>query len=270
MIYESLNKQRQRRVGDCVFAVCSDGVLEASVISPEAVTHARPLLALHGISRNSEELCAAFSEAAAQSGRVVVVPHFSAEAWPVFQRITRRARPDKALLALFSTLRGLSDHFQGPFDVFGFSGGAQLAHRFAMLYPELVGDLHLGAAGWYTFPDECCNYPYGIRDAQGSKQSWGQRMYSGLNTFLQRDITVYVGEQDVERDASLRVNAQLDKQQGRNRLERAQSYIARINELQTGLGLPPTGRLITLAGCGHSFSDCAENSGLATLCCAPR
>lgn len=269
MIYESLNDRAPCALpGDRVFSVCPGGVLEAAVVTPTGTLRQRPLLALHGIARNTEELYAAFAQQAEVAGRMVVIPHFSAASWPVFQRITRRARPDRALLSLFATLRGFRPMREEPFDIFGFSGGAQLAHRFAMLYPELVGDLHLGAAGWYTFPEAQRAYPYGIGDSTDPRQPWGRRMRSGLSAYLQRSITVYVGERDIARDDNLRSTPDLDRQQGSHRLERARNYVNTLRAQQRAHGLPDSARLVVFPDCGHRFADCAGIGGIAALACA--
>lgn len=264
MHYEDLTHKPARHASkETVLSVCPAGVLESTVIVPKALGSARPLLALHGISRNASEVSEAMADAAEAARRVVVVPHFRADSWPVFQRVTRRARPDKTLLALLATLRAMDGSFQGPVDLFGFSGGAQLAHRFAMLYPEAIGDLHLGAAGWYTFPDTTAAYPYGVADCNHKPESWSRLMRGGLHAFLRRRITVYVGEEDAQRDASLRQNPFVDAQQGLNRRERALRYVGFVNERQAALGLPCTARLQLLSGCDHDFATCAAQGDLA-------
>ncbi len=268
MQYENLNRERVRQAaGDTVLSICPAGVLESTVILPSAPGSQAPLLALHGISRNAGELCGAFAAAAEATGRIVVVPHFTADKWPVYQRITRRARPDKTILALLATLRAMDAAFRGPVDIFGFSGGAQLAHRFAMLYPEAVGDLHLGAAGWYTLPDESAAYPYGIGESATRQEPWSRLMRSGLRSYLQRRISVYVGSDDTSRDESLRQNEVVDDQQGAHRLQRARRYVASVNGRQAALGLPRSARLTFLQGCDHSFSTCVARGELALKVC---
>jgi len=268
MHYENLGQEEAAKAaGETVLSICPAGVLESTIIVPRKLGPQAPLLALHGISRNAAELSRAFAAAAETSGRIVVVPHFSADKWPVYQRITRRARPDKTILALLSTLRGMDSAFHRPLDIFGFSGGAQLAHRFAMLYPEAVGDLHLGAAGWYTFPEDTVEYPYGIGDSPHGRQRWSRLMRSGLRSYLQRRISVYVGENDTAREESLRQNLQVDEQQGAHRLERARRYVAAVNDVQAALGLNTTAQLTVLQDCDHRFSACAQQGELAYRVC---
>jgi pimeloyl-ACP methyl ester carboxylesterase len=162
----------------------SAGVLPARVMEPSMPSHRPPLVVLHGISRNAAELVELFLPVAEHSGRKVVVPHFSEVDWPAFQRPSRAARPDQALLALLARLALADDAFAGPVDLFGHSGGAQLAHRFAMLYPQKVAGLHLAAAGWYCLPDVSMVYPYGIgADATPESLTWARRHGEALPAF---------------------------------------------------------------------------------------
>jgi len=164
----------------------------------------------------------------------------------------------------------MSPAFNGPVDLFGFSGGAQLAHRFAMLYPETVDQLHLGSAGWYTLPCESTAYPYGLRCPEDTPKPWARRMRSGLRGFLQRDITVYVGDADTQRDDSLRSNPQLDRDQGDNRLARARNYVAHLNRRRSHHSIPGSARLVELPGCDHNFLQCVRRGALAARVCEAR
>lgn len=268
MHYELLAPDRQfSEASHTVLSICQTGILESTIIQPSKTGSLPPLLALHGISRNASEMVRAFSPVAEEAGRIVIVPHFTADQWPVFQRISRKARPDRALIALLQTLRGLDPVFDTPIDLFGFSGGAQLAHRFAMLYPEAVGSLHLGAAGWYTFPDSGTAYPYGLGGSAAKDARWAQLMQSGLRAYLQRSFHIYVGANDTSRDQSLRSNALVDQQQGRHRVERAERFVAAIRSAQLAGGHPVTANLSILPGCDHQFRSCAEHGALASRVC---
>ena len=71
---------------------------------------------------------------------------------------------DQALIALIERVFDDAGRDPGPVHLFGFSGGAQLAHRFAMLHPHLTAAVYAMAAGWYLLPDESIPYPYGLGD----------------------------------------------------------------------------------------------------------
>lgn len=253
-----------------VTSVGQDRRLTAQILYPAGPVRNRPLIALHGISRESRTIAEHFAPEAEATGRIIIVPHFERHQWPVFQRISSRHRADRALLTLISDLRLRQVIGSGVVDLFGYSGGAQLAHRFAMLHPEQVGDLHLGAAGWYTLPDCACAYPIGFGQSERGDDRWGRRMKSGLNRYLDRPITLYVGTKDGDpTDKALRRKPELDAAQGRTRLTRARRYADTINNLQTKLGLTATCTLRELTHCFHDFQDCAQNGGLARLVARP-
>lgn len=233
---------------------------------PGPVQKARPLVALHGISRDARALWQAFSPLAAAEGRALLVPRFTARDWPQFQQIGR-VRPDLVLLDLLQQA-GLAKE---RVDLFGFSGGAQLAHRFAMLYPHRVATLHLAAPGWYTLPDTTVRWPLGLK--QGTEQGTGRRLRGfdaaalsrlQLRHYLALKVRLWVGALDTGRDASLRQTDALDALQGKTRLERAAAYTEAFRRAACAHGITPDIDLTVLPGCGHDFTDCARSGDLAT------
>lgn len=220
-----------------------------------------PLVALHGISRNALALWRAFGPLALAEGRALLVPRFTADTWPRFQQIGR-ARPDLALLDLF----GQADLAGQRVDLFGFSGGAQLAHRFAMLYPHRIATLHLAAPGWYTLPDADLPWPLGLGAVQ-SRQVRGfdpaALMRRQARNYLSLRVRLWVGDQDTARDASLRQTPSLDALQGRTRIERAFRYIEAFERAARAQGIQPDIDLSVLRGCGHDFAECDRVGGLA-------
>jgi pimeloyl-ACP methyl ester carboxylesterase len=220
-----------------------------------------PLAALHGISRDARAIWQAFGPLAAAGGRTLLVPRFSEGQWPRFQQIGR-VRPDLALLDLLSQA-GLAGR---RVDLFGFSGGAQLAHRFAMLYPHRVATLHLAAPGWYTLPDASMPWPQGIGAVASRRlRTFDAAALSRLQVrqYLSLRVRLWVGEQDTARDASLRQSDDLDACQGRTRLERAHRYAQAFDRAARAIGLTPDIELTVLPGCGHDFKECARLGGLA-------
>ncbi|WP_103258056.1 alpha/beta fold hydrolase [Tabrizicola aquatica] len=220
-----------------------------------------PLVALHGISRNARAMWQAFGPLAAAEGRALLVPRFADGQWPRFQQIGR-VRPDLALLDLFKQA-GLADQ---RVDLFGFSGGAQLAHRFAMLYPHRVATLHLAAPGWYTLPDVSLPWPQGLAVAPSRRRrAFDAAALSRLQLrqYLSLRVRLWVGAEDTARDASLRQTADLDACQGKTRLERAFRYARAFEQAARVLGLTPDIDLTVLPGCGHDFTECDQIGGLA-------
>lgn len=247
-------------------AASAAGTLRARMIRPAGCSGSPPLVVLHGISRNTRELVELFQPEAERCGRTVVVPHFSERRWPHFQRPCRAARPDQALLALLMHLAAIDPALAGPVDMFGHSGGAQLAHRFAMLYPQKVRRLHLAAAGWYCLPDTSMPYPYGLgTEGTDGARGWARRHEQALPAFLQLDVKVFVGTADLARDDTLRKTAALDRDQGLTRIARAETYVARFRAAASARGLQPSISLTRLPGVTHDVAHAITQGGLARL-----
>lgn len=255
-------KQRAAAAVMHIKCVCEQAPISAQVIVPTGPVRKPPMLALHGISRKADEVTGSFLKDFMEQQRIVVIPHFDQANWPVFQRITARHRPDLGLLAILGALRQDGVIGNDPVDLFGYSGGAQLAHRFAMLFPEKVNELHLGAAGWYTLPDPRLPYPLGVGPGGRSRKNWHRLMASGMPRYLDRSITVYVGDKDTQQDGALRKDTLLNQVQGADRFERAKRYVAQIGQRQQDLGLPVTARLEVLADCSHDFLMCCRKGGM--------
>jgi pimeloyl-ACP methyl ester carboxylesterase len=112
----------------------------------------RPLVLLHGISRNAAELATRFATATQWDGWTLIAPVFEKDRFGQFQQMLAaesEVPSDQALIALIERVFDDAGRDPGPVHLFGFSGGAQLAHRFAMLHPHLTAAVYAMAAGWY-------------------------------------------------------------------------------------------------------------------------
>ena len=236
-----------------------EGVPYYLYVPSEPDPGAPPLVAVHGISRGADEHLAAFAPWAERSGRVLIAPLFSEEQCKRYQKvILDRCQADRAL---FATLREVAEETGVQverFDLFGFSGGAQFAHRFALLHPERVGRLAVAAAGWYSMPDFEEAFPYGL--AQG--RSSGRRFQPKLEAFLSIPILVLVGERDTERDSGLRKTRRVDRRQGRTRVQRAETWVEALRAAAIRAEVPAEIALHVMPSCGHSFEDCVREGDL--------
>lgn len=240
------------------------GQIRFRIGRPLAQSGLAPLVVLHGISRNSRALFELFLPEATRQGRTLVVPHFSRKHWPSFQRPSHKARPDQALMEILRYLETGYAEFSGTLDLFGHSGGAQLAHRFAMLYPHRIGRLNIAAAGWYCLPNRSMPYPYGLgHDPSGHSKVWARRNEAMLDRFLALPISVFVGTADTVCDASLRSTPLLDDIQGRTRLERAAHYVATVKKAAHARSITPNVELTELQGCAHNVVQAINECRLA-------
>src|SRR5690606_34766550 len=106
-------------------------------------------------------------------------------------------RSDQALMRIVDSVAASTGADGSRLHLFGYSGGAQFAHRFAMLHPERTAAAVVGAAGWYTFPDASLPYPLGIGPSEA---------FPGLQfdprAFARTRFVVLIGEKDSRRGKS--------------------------------------------------------------------
>jgi dienelactone hydrolase len=228
-------------------------------IPPTGAVDAPVFVSVHGVSRNAHEQARVFSERCSEQGIVLVVPIFTAGQHPDYQRLGRRGRgvrADRLLDRCLAEIVSLTGADVTQFYLFGYSGGAQFAHRYVMAHPHRVVRAVVGAAGWYTFPDHRQRYPYGIRPSRSVPD-----LNFNPERFLRVPIDVLIGREDT-RSSNLRRTKRLEAQQGANRLERARNWVAAMREGAGMYGLPPATTLTEVDGTDHSFSRFCRRGGL--------
>ena len=216
-------------------------------------------VAAHGISRNAEEHATLFAPFAEKRGVVLVAPYFDREGHDDYQRLGREGRgrrADHTLDSILDEVRSLTGAREGKVLLFGFSGGAQFAHRYAMLHPDRVERAVVTSAGWYTFPDSGTAYPYGIAP---TPELEGARF--DPRAFLRVPIRVLVGGADTG-STNLRQNAFVDRQQGRTRVERARNWAAAMRRAAEARGQVPVVTYEQVPGIRHSFRQFMLEGGL--------
>jgi pimeloyl-ACP methyl ester carboxylesterase len=157
-------------------APASFDAASAYVYAPKsALESSRPVqvvFALHGMGGEGQGFCQGLLGAADRNGWVVVAPTFSYRNWKDPATV---AADDVALTrGLVDLLDALPDRIGRPVDskavVFGFSRGAQLAHRFAETYPDRTRAAVVMSAGSYTVPSPIdergapLSFPFGTAD----------------------------------------------------------------------------------------------------------
>ncbi len=222
--------------------------------SPAEIAALPVVVLVHGISRNAVEHVARASRTPGLAERILIAPLFEPALFGRYQQLDRvegSERCDLALIALLDDLqsRGVNT---ARVTMFGFSGGAQFAHRFALFHAERLAALSLVAAGWYTMPDSDAAWPMGV-DTSGTE--FPDARPSAL---LDLPIQLMVGRGDRLRGKSVRTSAELDAAQGRHRLARAQRFFAALRAMADAAGLPARVRLDLLAADRHAFGSYAD------------
>lgn len=208
-----------------------------------------PLVCVHGISRDARGHLEAFTQWADLTGTELLAPLFDRRRFRGYQRLkssNRTLDPVAALDAILGETAG-----DRPCMLYGFSGGAQFAHRYALVRPERVAGIALAAAGWYTFPTAAASFPYGLAPGRLPKS-----LEIDVPGFLRLPKCVLVGDRDVERDSALRSSRLLDREQGDNRLARAMAWVAAVNRAAAKIPGAPDSELVVVPGAGHDWQEC--------------
>ena len=211
----------------------------------------RIFVTVHGISRNAREHAERFAPLAEEAGVVLIAPRFGRARHARYQRLAVDAkgrRPDQLLDAIVAEVRERVGLSESPLFLFGFSGGGQFVHRYAMALPARVARAVVGAAGWYTFPDPLQRYPRGLR-VRGDDQPAFR-----LPDCLPVPVCVIVGGADNVRDVALKQTPRIDRQQGEHRLERGRRWVDAMRTAARAHGLATDYRYQVLPGIGHDFT----------------
>jgi pimeloyl-ACP methyl ester carboxylesterase len=141
--------------------------------------------------------------------------------------------------------------------LFGFSGGAQFAHRFAMLYPARVRSVVAVSAGWYLMPDADLAWPYGL--GEGAPVPIDRPATFGV------PMTVVVGDNDLRIDGSVRQTPLINMMQGETRLRRAKRWAKAMRKAANEAGRKSGVELRLLANGVHDFGACARGTNLMDI-----
>lgn len=212
----------------------------------------RALVSVHGVARNAMEHALLFSAEAERRGAAIIAPMFSERRFRGYQTLRKRRHhlaPEQAFERMLENLAQLSGLDLGRLSLFGYSGGGQFAHRFAMIHPERIARLSVGAAGWYTFPDPARAYPQGIAHPPS------RLPVIDLEPFLQLPVQVLVGDADLQRDEALNQKPEIDQRQGLTRVERGRRWVEALQQAARLRGISPNASFRLMPGVAHSFSD---------------
>lgn len=221
----------------------------------------RALVCVHGITRNAAEHALRFSALAEKEGIAIVAPLFTRKRFRGYQTLrpsNHGVSSDLAFERMLDDLGEVSGLALDRLSLFGFSGGGQFAHRFAMTKPARVARLLVGAAGWYTFPDKRSEYPYGLAQTLPLKK----HLPLNLEGFLRVPVRVIVGEFDDQRDPSLNQEEKIDRMQGRTRIERGRGWVEALGAAAAEFGMQSQASFRLLPHATHSFTNAMQHFGL--------
>lgn len=224
------------------------------IYRPQSLDEHAPLaIAVHGISRNGKEQIEQFRSWADRYQTAILAPLFIKPVFKDYQRLGRAGRGERADLALLQMIDEATAALRirkQPVYLFGYSGGGQFAHRFAMAHPQQVARIAIGAAGWYTYPDPTRKFPHGVLDTEALPGVTFEPA-----AFLRIPALVMVGELDKERDASLNRSLHIDRRQGATRIARGRRWVEAMRQAAAAFGYETDYRFVMLPDSGHSFLE---------------
>jgi pimeloyl-ACP methyl ester carboxylesterase len=221
----------------------------------------RLLVSVHGITRNALEHVLVFRRWAERLRIPVVAPLFARGTYRRYQTLAGgKGLPsaDEAFdIMVADACRHLGMMSDANMHLFGYSGGAQFVHRYAFRRPEAVERMVVGAAGWYTFPDETVAYPQGFAATAKTPVFAESAVIARYPPTL-----VVVGSGDRLRDEVLNQEPAIDQQQGKHRRARAKRWVDAMAQAAQRAGVPSPCRLQILRGASHAFGTAVEAHGL--------
>ena len=220
------------------------------------------IFVMHGSSRSVVNNCSYWSESARQYKFIVICPEFNETDFPgsvnyqngMMWTGTQFADSTKwtynLIEEIFSFLKENDATTFDTYGIYGFSGGGQFVHRYAIFTnPKRASIIIPGGSGWYTLPNYTEKYPYGLNESPFVE--------SNLNQKFQLPITIIVGDNDTDpNDPDLRTTVQAMRQ-GPHRYDRAKFFFSAAKNKANELGVDFNWKLETVLNVGHSSREIA-------------
>lgn len=195
----------------------------------------RILVALHGTDRNNQSLRDLFCDFADDARTIVLAPLFPCGVEPDdvdnYKYLGGPGiRFDQLVLAMVDEVAQRYGADGARFLLFGFSGGAHLAHRFFYVHPERLAAVVVGAPGSVSLPDQRYRWWAGVRDFErifGRAVPWEQMRAVPIHLVVGADDINPNGI--IQGPASARWVEGADGA-GANRVERLRSLQAQLDQ----------------------------------------
>lgn len=226
---------------------------------PEVWKKSDPILiVMHGMKRNGEAYRAPWEEFAAQYHALLIVPEFTTNLYSstAYNQGGVGLEKDPSRWS-FALVEHLFDHVcnvtgatRTNYFLYGHSAGGQFVHRFVEFMPQARYEQAVAAnPGYYTMPTFEKTYPYGFKQSPMTEVQ--------LKKIFTRPLTILLGEEDIDPNASDLHRSPGAMEQGRFRLERGKNFFATAQKLAKEKDWTFNWKLQTVPGIGHS------NAGMA-------
>ena len=218
------------------------------------------LFVMHGGGRNADDYLDAWKEIADSNNILVVAPEFENK----YSKYTTNDYQEGNLFTFFgsknpkeewaySVIENIFDYIKEnnnitneTYDIFGHSAGGQFVHRMIMLMPEARIKTAIAAnAGFYTFPDENLEYPYGSKNTPITDNS--------IKKSFKKQLIILLGENDNDPKLGTFRETELAMKQGAHRLERGSNFYQKSTELATETFSIFNWEIDTIENVGHNY-----------------
>lgn len=220
----------------------------------------RILFVMHGGGRNADDYLNAWKEIADNNKILVVAPEFENK----FAKYTTNDYQEGNLFTFFGpknpkeewayeVIENIFDHIKKTndftnenYDIFGHSAGGQFVHRMILLMPEARIETAIAAnAGFYTFPDENVEYPYGSKNTPITDNS--------IKKSFKKQLIILLGENDNDPKLGTFRETELAMKQGAHRLERGSNFYQKSRELAIKKSWIFNWKIDTIENVGHNY-----------------
>ena len=214
-------------------------------------------IVMHGMGRNGGGYRDHWIAQSDQYGFIVLAPLFSEEEFPeiAYQQgnvkneagdfLPKEEMTYPIVSEIFHYFKEHSDSRAKKYNIYGHSAGGQFVHRYLLFNDTPEVDRAVAAnAGWYTFPTDTIDYPYGIGESAGI-------IGTDVRAFYGKRLTILLGDADTLRSSSLRQTPEADAQ-GLTRLARGERFFEFCKEDAAARGVPFNWEKAYAPGAGHS------------------
>ena len=230
----------------------------------------RVLMVIHGAGRNAEDYLGSWIKIAEDQRLLVVAPEFGEErvvriggAWEwrfntgnVVSSFGRDVAEEdwyfNSVERLFESIRQSDERVMDQYVIFGHSAGGQFVHRMVLFQPEIHFDLAIAAnSGWYTFPNEDRDFPYGLSGAPYPTER--------LKVALGRALVVFLGTADSLDQGGFRRSSEA-MLQGATRMQRGTRFYEEAQRLASAQDISFGWALEHAQGIAHDQGGMASAS----------
>ena len=219
-------------------------------------------IVMHGMDRNGDKYRDDWKALSDQYGFIVLAPQFTDEDFPeiAYQQgnvmdgngeyLAKNRMTYPIISEIFHYFVDHSASQVKKYNIYGHSAGGQFVHRYLLFNDTPEVDQAVAAnSGWYTFPTDTIDYPYGIGKS-------AKIIGTDVRAYYEKRMIVLLGDADTVRSATLRKTPEADAQ-GRNRFERGNTFFNWCREEAAAQGVPFNWRIDYVAGSGHSDAKMA-------------